>query len=198
MTIRLRLPLRLLRAAVAQFSRYAAAGQVAFTYVLHGAPGVEHLVSRVGQEKLRFVIKLMGGTIGAGTELYPPLFLNSSNTRFRNLVIGNDCHVGRLVLLDLAAKVTIGDGATIAMGTMIITHVDSGKSPLGISRLPREARPVEIGRGAYVGAGAIILAGVSVGEMAIIGAGAVVRANVPAGAVVVGIPGRVLESRPRL
>jgi acetyltransferase-like isoleucine patch superfamily enzyme len=51
---------------------------------------------------------------------------------------------------------------------------------------------VRIGRGAAVGAGAILLPGVRVGAGSLIGAGAVVVADVPDGATVVGNPARVL------
>jgi UDP-2-acetamido-3-amino-2,3-dideoxy-glucuronate N-acetyltransferase len=50
--------------------------------------------------------------------------------------------------------------------------------------------PTTIERGAALGAGAIILAGVSVGEYATVGAGAVVTKPVPAHALVVGNPAR--------
>jgi UDP-2-acetamido-3-amino-2,3-dideoxy-glucuronate N-acetyltransferase len=47
-------------------------------------------------------------------------------------------------------------------------------------------------RGASIGSGATILAGVTIGERALVGAGAVVTGDVAAGEVVVGNPARVL------
>ena len=55
------------------------------------------------------------------------------------------------------------------------------------------ARPVKIGRGAFIGARALILKGVTIGDRAIIGAGAVVTKDVPARYRAVGNPARVLE-----
>lgn len=49
-------------------------------------------------------------------------------------------------------------------------------------------------RGASIGSGATILAGLEIGERAIVGAGAVVTKSVPAGAIVAGNPARVLRS----
>ena len=45
-----------------------------------------------------------------------------------------------------------------------------------------------IGAGAWLGAGAKILDGVTIGDRAIVGAGAVVREAVPDGAIAVGVP----------
>ena len=52
-----------------------------------------------------------------------------------------------------------------------------------------------IGEGAWPGAGAKILDGVSIGTHAVIGAGAVVREDVADRAVAVGVPARVVSSR---
>jgi acetyltransferase-like isoleucine patch superfamily enzyme len=57
------------------------------------------------------------------------------------------------------------------------------------------ARPIKIGRGAFIGARAIILKGVTIGDRALIGAGAVVTKDVPAQGVAVGNPARVLPAR---
>ena len=51
-------------------------------------------------------------------------------------------------------------------------------------------RGVEIGEGAVLGAGVVVLPGVRIGAGSMIGAGAVVTKNVPGGALVVGNPAR--------
>jgi acetyltransferase-like isoleucine patch superfamily enzyme len=52
-----------------------------------------------------------------------------------------------------------------------------------------------IGAGAWLGAGAKVLDGVSIGDRAVIGAGAVVRDAVPDAAVAVGVPARIVGQR---
>ena len=56
-----------------------------------------------------------------------------------------------------------------------------------------QAQAVHIEKNAWVGAGALILPGVTVGENAIVGAGAVVTKDVPANMVVVGTPAKILR-----
>ena len=58
-----------------------------------------------------------------------------------------------------------------------------------------ELLPVRVGNDVWIGAGAVVLNGVSIGDGAIVGAGAVVTKNVPPYAVVVGVPAKVLKFR---
>jgi UDP-2-acetamido-3-amino-2,3-dideoxy-glucuronate N-acetyltransferase len=55
--------------------------------------------------------------------------------------------------------------------------------------------PVVVRRGAAVGSGAVVLAGVEIGERAMVGAGAVVTADVPPDTTVVGNPASDLSNR---
>ena len=52
---------------------------------------------------------------------------------------------------------------------------------------------VRIGSNVWVGAGAVILPGVTIGDDTVIGAGSVVTKDIPAGVVAVGCPCRVLR-----
>ena len=51
-----------------------------------------------------------------------------------------------------------------------------------------------IKKGAWIGAGATILAGITIGKYAIVGAGAIVTKDVPDYAVVVGTPAKVIKT----
>ncbi|WP_286202790.1 DapH/DapD/GlmU-related protein [Burkholderia sp. THE68] len=58
-------------------------------------------------------------------------------------------------------------------------------------------RPIRIGRNVWIGAGAIILPGVTIGDDALIGAGSIVTRDVPAGMTAVGNPARIREHETR-
>lgn len=57
------------------------------------------------------------------------------------------------------------------------------------------AATIEVGNDAWIGAAAIVLAGVSIGEGAIIAAGSVVTRDVPPRAIVAGVPARFVRDR---
>lgn len=53
--------------------------------------------------------------------------------------------------------------------------------------------PVHIGRNCWIGAGAIIMPGISIGDNTVIGAGSIVTKDIPSNVVAVGNPCRVLR-----
>ncbi|WP_374730540.1 DapH/DapD/GlmU-related protein [Caballeronia arationis] len=58
-------------------------------------------------------------------------------------------------------------------------------------------RPIRVGRNVWIGAGAIILPGVTIGNDAPVGAGSIVTWDVPAGTTAVGNPARIRTSESR-
>ena len=58
-----------------------------------------------------------------------------------------------------------------------------------------DIQPVTVEPWAYIGVNAVLLPGVTVGRGAIVGAGAVVTADVPPFAIVVGAPAKLLRCR---
>lgn len=88
--------------------------------------------------------------------------------------------------------VVIGNRASISPRVTIVTVSSPNNSRLAqITGIDRGR--VAIGDDAWIGAGAILLPGVTIGSMSIIGAGAVVTASVPPRSVAVGVPARVVR-----
>lgn len=86
--------------------------------------------------------------------------------------------------------ITIEDGVFIAPDVKILTE---GHPEEPTRRRTLVTAPVHIGRNVWIGAGAMILPGVTIGENAIIAAGAVVNRDVPANMIVGGVPARELR-----
>ncbi len=125
--------------------------------------------------------------------------------------IGRQCIIGKSAYID--ADVTLGDrvkvqnNASIYHGATIEDGVFVGPHAIITNDLyPRAIRPDgelkgaddwEVGRtrvryGASLGAGSILVAGVTVGRFALVGAGAVVTRDVPDHGLVVGNPARLI------
>src|SRR3990167_11442285 len=115
----------------------------------------------------------------------------------RKLIIKNRVWIGPQAYLHAAAGMTIESDSGVGPGTKIITSVhDLGKDDLGpIINLPIKFAPVKIESRCDIGAGAIILPGVTIGEGTQVGAGAVVTKNTPRYSVVAGVPAKVVRIR---
>lgn len=94
------------------------------------------------------------------------------------------------VVLDVC-EVRIGDFTLFGPGVQILTPLHPADAAL--RRRQEFGKPVEIGSDVWVGAGALILAGVHVGSRSIIGAGSVVTRDIPAGVFAAGNPCRVIR-----
>jgi maltose O-acetyltransferase len=127
--------------------------------------------------------------VGDGAVVRPPFHCDYGfNIRLGERVFLNfNC-----VILDVV-EVAIGDRTQIGPGVQILT-ADHPRDPATRASGLELGRPVRIGRNVWIGAGAIILPGVSIGDDALIGAGSVVTRDMPAGAVAFGNPARVQAS----
>lgn len=123
---------------------------------------------------------------------------------------GNNIHIGdnvsiniRCILID-CNKITIGNNVLIAPGVQINTSTHPVEL---IDRLTPDwqpgsdayrwhtyALPITIEDDCWIGAGCIILPGVTIGRGSVIGAGSVVNKDIPANSVAVGNPCRVIRS----
>lgn len=106
--------------------------------------------------------------------------------RWRGVRLGRDVFIGTAVIVETAHpdRVSIGDRSALSVRTIVLAH--NRGSPL-----PADGSPtVQIESDVYVGAGAIILPGVTIGSGAVIAAGSVVTKSVPSQTLVQGNPAR--------
>lgn len=116
--------------------------------------------------------------------------------RWMGIRIGRDVFIGLDSYLDdqFPELIVIEDDVTISFRVTIAVHDDARRMDrLEAGKLEGTVAPVVLKRGCYLGAGCMVLPGVTVGERAIVGAGAVVTRDVPAGKVALGVPARVVK-----
>ncbi len=131
--------------------------------------------------------ELTGQPVDESFHLIPPLYSDHGI----NIRIGRDVFINQGCRLDDIGGITIGDGVMIGPGVRLIS---SGHPLDPAERRSRiTAAPIRIERGAWIGAGAHVLQGVTVGEDAVVGAGAVVTRDVPAATLVGGAPARPIK-----
>lgn len=147
-------------------------------------------LKKLNKQSVKPVLRKFGAKIKQNCDIESGLTIHNARLDFSNLYIGDFCHLGKELFLDLQAPILIYEKSTVSMRCVILTHMDVGLSgPFG-KNFARNAMKVEIGPRAYIGAGAIILPGIKIGEGSIIGAGALVNKNVAPWTVVVGVPAK--------
>jgi acetyltransferase-like isoleucine patch superfamily enzyme len=185
---------KLLRRVVLKICWFIFLGRTTYVYRLWGLEGISRICLSCNPKFIGWLLKRHGAEIGEQNDFNSPLLLHNFSSNYSNLAISNQCHLGKGVFLDLRDKITVEDKVTISMRTTILTHQDLGQSPIKKKIFPTQHSPVVIKKGAYVGAGAIILQGVTVGKFSVVGAGSVVTRSVPDFALVTGVPAKFVRS----
>ncbi|WP_095648354.1 acyltransferase [Pseudomonas indica] len=133
-----------------------------------------------GTRVWQFVVILAGARIGRDCNIAAHCFIE------------NDVVVGDRVTLKCGVQ--LWDGLRVADDVFIGPNATFTNDRFPRSRQWPERFPeTRIERGASIGAGAVILPGLTIGERAMVGAGAVVTRDVPARALVVGNPARIVR-----
>ena len=134
------------------------------------------------------IIRKVFAEVGNNCYIDPPFHANWGC----NMHVGNNFYSNfNLTVVD-DADIYIGDNVMIAPNVVIAT----GTHPICPKLREKGYQynlPVHIGNRVWIGAGTIILPGVTIGDDSVIGAGSVVTKNIPSGVVAVGNPCRVLR-----
>lgn len=116
-----------------------------------------------------------------------------------SVVIGRDSHIqGACNLKGFVADLRIGNQVQIAPQCAFSPYEHTfAERTQPIKNQPLASKgPIVIEDDAWLGLGVIVLDGVTIGRGAVIGAGAVVTGDVPPYAIAVGVPARVVGTRP--
>lgn len=141
------------------------------------------------EEKNKHWEELLGYPLPEGTVIRTPFYCDLGNyiSLGENVSINMNC-----VFID-GGTIEICDNTMIGPGVQIIT-AEHPKSKEKRRTRTNVYKNVYIGEDAWIGAGAIILPGVTVGENSIVGAGSVVTRDIPPNCVAVGVPAKVIGS----
>jgi acetyltransferase-like isoleucine patch superfamily enzyme len=128
-----------------------------------------------------------GVFVGAGSWLH-----SHAGGRIR---IGDGCRFAGFAVISAAVSIEIEDDVLMARNVHVLDHhhrFDRLDVPVHAQGVAGHA-PVRIRRGAWIGANAVVLPGVTIGRNAVIGANSVVREDVPDFGVAAGAPAQVVH-----
>lgn len=109
--------------------------------------------------------------------------------------LGDRVEINNYTIVNGTGGVDVGDDSLIGPGVRLISYQHRYAAGSTIRSQPTAARPIRIGRDVWIGANAVVLAGVTVGDGAVIAAGAVVTRDVAPGTVVAGVPAQLKKTR---
>ena len=140
-------------------------------------------------EKRSAMLKDMFAEIGEECYIEPPLHANwgGHHVHFGNRVYANF----NLTLVD-DTHIYVGDCTMFAPNVTVATAGHPIAPCLRKYGIQYNA-PVRIGKNCWIGAGALIMPGVTIGDNTVIGAGSVVTKDIPSNVVAVGNPCRVMR-----
>ena len=191
-----------IRPVLELLSRAVAFGEYCAVYATGAVLGPSSVVRYLKNPNPRITVRVLrafGATIGHRTTIKGGIFVDNverdenSTGDFSHLKIGDNCYIGECVFFDLANELLIEDEAVIAGRASFVTHAECGRSTYLSRRFPRKCEPVVVGRGAWVGFGVTVLAGVTIGSNCVIGAESLLLEDAEPEYVYVGCPARRLR-----
>ena len=129
--------------------------------------------------------ELLNNNIGENSRITTPF----AGAAFDKMKLGNNVFINSNCLAMARGGITIEDDVMLAGNVQLLSnnHDEYERQILTCAE-------ILIKKGAWIGAGATILPGITIGKYAIVGAGAIVTKDVPDYSVVVGIPAKVVKT----
>ncbi|MDR1404201.1 MAG: sugar O-acetyltransferase [Candidatus Methanoplasma sp.] len=131
---------------------------------------------------------LLGSPPDENTKIVPPFHCDLGF----NIKLGNNVLINYDCVLQDCGEIVIGNNVLVGPGTKIVTAIH----PYCAERRRDwsvACAPIKIEDDVWIGAGAIVLPGVTIGTRSIVGAGSVVTKDVPSDTIVAGNPARAIR-----
>ncbi len=133
----------------------------------------------------------LGVKLAENSRIYRGLTVLGS---YSNIELGKNAEITTGCFLLAKDKIIIGENSTLAYKTIVLTSANpNGPYNKLINVYPKYKAPVIIGHDSWVGAGAILLPGITIGNFCVVAAGAVVTKDVPDYTVVAGVPAKPVK-----
>ena len=146
-------------------------------------------IPHVQMDRREAMLRQMFAEVGEGCYIESPFYANFGG---HHVHLGNDVYTNfNLTLVD-DTHIYIGDCTMIGPNVTIATAghpIEPGLRSRGL----QYNMPVHIGKNCWLGAGVIVMPGVTIGDNTVIGAGSIVTRDIPANVVAVGNPCRVMR-----
>lgn len=137
-----------------------------------------------GTDEYQELIHRLFSEVGEGSRIVAPMTIVHGD----KVRIGRNAIVMPNSLMMASGTITIEDNVQVAAYVKLISN---NHDPY--DRMVLTCKPVVLKRNCWIGAGAVILPGVTVGENSIVGAGSVVTKDVPDNTVVAGNPAKFIK-----
>jgi len=114
-----------------------------------------------------------------------------------NIYLGKNSHINQYCCIWASrnSKIMLGDNLLMGPGVKIFSSNHGSKMGVPMNVQPPIERDIIIGNDVWLGANAVVVAGVTIGDGAIVAAGSVVTKDMPAYTIVGGIPAKPLKKR---
>ena len=149
-------------------------------------------LQRLDKYSEQLILKKNGAIIGSNCDIETGIILHNCKN-YSNLIIGNNCHIGKNCFFDLRDKVVIEDNVVISMHCTFITHIDMNKSDLS-NLYSAISLPIRIENNCYIGANSTILKGVKLGRKSFVAACSLVNKNIEPYTMVGGVPAKTIKN----
>lgn len=135
------------------------------------------------------LLKEMFGKIGEGCYIEPPLHANWGG---KNVYFGDRVYANFGLTLVDDGDIHVGDAVLFGPNVVVAT-ANHPLEPRLRNLALQYNKEVRIGNNVWIGAGTVIVPGITIGDNSVIGAGSVVTKDIPENVVAVGNPCRVLR-----
>ena len=138
------------------------------------------------EEMLALFSELIGKPVDDSFRMFPPFYTDFG----KNITVGKNVFINSDCKFQDQGGIFIDDGVLIGHGVVLAT-LNHDMDPAKRQQL--HPAPIHIGKNVWIGANAVICAGVHIGDNAVVAAGAVVVKDVEPNTVVGGVPARMIK-----